>query len=69
MQVGIDLMELEKLYSADIINLYPEDVKIAAGVRNISQKGTTSRNRELKLETDGEPYQHNMELESDSDED
>ena len=50
MQVGIDLMELEKLYSADIINLYPEDVKIAAGVRNISKKGTTSRNRELKLE-------------------
>ena len=45
MPAGIDLMELEKLYpSADIINKHPEDVNLAAGVRNISKKGTTSRN-------------------------
>ena len=50
MQVGIDLMELEKFYSADIINSCPEDVKKKVGVKHISKKGTTSRNRELKLE-------------------
>ena len=49
-QVGKDLMEQEKLYSSDIINKYPDHVKEAAGVRNISKKGTTSRNRELKVE-------------------
>ena len=48
MQAGIDLIEIEKMYSPDIINSYPEDVKAEASVQNQSKKGTTGKDRWLK---------------------
>ena len=47
-QVGSHLMEVQKLYRHDVVDLYPEDVKKEAQVRKMSAKGTTSRDKELK---------------------
>jgi len=47
-QVGSHLMEVQKLYSHDAVDLYPEDVKKEAQVQMMSAKGTTNRDKELK---------------------
>ena len=47
-QVGSHLMEVQKLYSHDVVDLYPEHVKKEAQVQMMSAKGTTNRDKELK---------------------
>ena len=49
-QIGLDLLEQEKMYHPAIIKEYEPHVKEKAHVRNTSKKGTTSTDKILKKE-------------------